>query len=77
MSIGNRDVAQAGVALLAEDFRFARIHGNHPIAVPLQVEGDEIARAQAIVRQADDRDRLRAVQDALNEERILISAQIE
>ena len=43
----------------------------------VQVEADEVAGAQLVLRQADDRDRLRAVEDALDRQRILIAGQIE
>src|SRR4029078_2488407 len=43
---GNRHIEQTGAALFAKDLGFARVHGNHAIAVSFQVVPDEIARAQ-------------------------------
>ena len=57
--------------------RLARVHRDDAVAVPLQVVADEVARAQLVLRQPDDRDRLRVVEHALDRQRILIARQIE
>ena len=59
---GTGHVDEALEALLAEDLRLARVHRNDAVAVAFEVEPDEVARAQLILRQPDDRDRLRAVE---------------
>ena len=55
---GNRHVGEALEALLPEDFRLARVDRNDAVPVPPEVEPDEIAGAQLILRQPDDRDGL-------------------
>ena len=55
MSTGSGTSTQALEALLAEDLRLARVHRNDAVAVPLQVVADEVARAQLVLRQPDDR----------------------
>src|SRR5690606_32636024 len=72
-----RHVGEARVALLAEDFALARIHRNHAIAVTAQIEADEVARAECVPGQADDRDRLRVQKDALDRQGILVAREIE
>ncbi len=50
-------IEQARVARLSEDLGLAGIHRDHPVAVPLEVEADEVAGAQLVAGQAHDRDR--------------------
>src|SRR6185436_2384728 len=73
----NRDIEQTLVALFAEDLGLARVHGNHAVSMPLEVVADEVARAQLGLRQPDDGDGLRVVQDALDDQRILKRGEIE
>ncbi len=47
---GARHVAQARVALLAQDLFLAGVYGYHAIAVAHQVETDEVACAQRVAR---------------------------
>src|SRR6476646_1469341 len=61
----------------AEDLAFARIHRKDLIAMPTQVIADEIARAQFVRRQSDDRNGFRAVEHPLNGQRILIACEVE
>src|SRR5688572_25190239 len=71
-----RHVEQALVALLSEDLLFARVHGNDFVAMPLEVVAHEVTRAKFVRRQPDDGNRLRVVEHALDDQRILISRQI-
>src|SRR3984893_3478400 len=63
---GNRHVNQAVEAFLPEDLRLARVDRNHAVPVPPEVEPDEIACAQLILRQPDNRDRLCPVEHLLD-----------
>src|SRR6185436_20488364 len=45
--------------------------------MPLEIEPDEVARAQMVLRETDNGDGLRVVQHALDGERILVPGQIE
>src|SRR5436190_5331329 len=63
---GNGDVEQTLAARFAEDFGFARVHGNDVVPVPFEVVPDEVAGAQVIFRQPDNGHRLRVVKHALN-----------
>ena len=56
---GHGHVGEALEALLAEDLGLARVDGDDAVAVPLEVEADEVAGAQLVLRQPDDRDGLR------------------
>lgn len=64
-------------ALLAEDLRFARVDGNDAVPVPSKVERHEVTRAQVILRQAHNRDGLRAVQHPLDRQRVLVPTHVE
>src|SRR5580693_1282596 len=70
-------VQQARIALLPEDLRLAGIHGDHAVAVPLEVVADEVAGPQLVVREAHDRDRAGGMQHALDRQRILVPRQID
>jgi hypothetical protein len=74
---GNRYVGETVEAFLAEYFLLARVDRNDAIPVALEIEPDEVARAQMVPRQPDDGDGLRAVDHALDRQRILIASQIE
>src|ERR1700728_2040764 len=73
--LGN--VEQARVAPFAENLGLARVHRDHPVAVPLEVVADEVACAQLIARQAHDRDRLRGVQHPLDRHHVLVAPEVE
>src|ERR1700683_312675 len=58
-----RHCLQPGVAFLAEDFGFVRIHGNDPVARRLHVFADAEAGTRRIRREADDTDRVVLLQN--------------
>src|SRR5271163_1623946 len=72
-----RHIRQAGVAHLSEDLGLARIDRDNPVAVALEVEADEVAWAQRVRGQADDGDRVRAMEHALDRQRVLVSLEIQ
>src|SRR3954462_3496002 len=70
-----RDVAQARVAVGSQDLGLAGVHREHAVSVALEVVADEVAGPQLVAGEAHDRDRLRAVQHALDGERFLVGRQ--
>src|SRR5579884_156139 len=59
-------VEQVAVGPLPQHFALARVDRDHPVAVAFEVEADEVAGAQFVAGQADDRDRAGRVQHALD-----------
>src|SRR5208283_4935078 len=70
-------VQQARVACLPEDLCLAGIHGDHAVAVALEVVANEVAGPQFVVRQAHDRDRLGGLEHALDRQRVLVLPEID
>src|SRR5258708_4657925 len=68
-----RNVLQALERRLAEDLLLLRVHRHDLVAVPLQVEADEVGRPQRIGREADDRDRARAEERRVDDARVLVA----
>src|ERR1700722_1424015 len=74
---GNWHVLQAGEASLTENLGLAWIHWHNTVSMPLQVEPDEIARAQVVARQPNDRDGLCTEQRRLDRQWILIAHKVK